>query len=111
MKAKRQSTHHGALATLCFLIVLGAGWMIGPALRSSPRSESAPSSESRYKGVVQLTPDHRNRCEEFELDNRSVTLTPKGMQECRQSSETNIAPQTGGSIGRVNGIASHFKSR
>jgi len=112
--AKKQSAHRVALSALCFFIVLGAGWMIGPAVLSSP------PPESRYMGVVQLPRDRQNRCQEFELDNRSATLTPRGFRECPGSSGTDVAPQTGGSptpqttggsVGRINGIASHFKSR
>lgn len=108
---KGESMQRVAATAACFAVVLSVGWIIGPGLFTSPQPGSAADPESRYLGVMRLDRVRQDRCEEFEFDNRSALLTPKSARECRDASERGAVPQTGGTIGRVNGIASHFQHR
>jgi hypothetical protein len=112
----------------CFVVMLAIGWMTAPGLLQS----SSPQTANNYVGSIQLAPDKLGRCESFELDNKSAALRSAGYRPCSDitpalarpasrplETPTNLDPSvastnrdvSGGSIGRVNGIADHFKKR
>lgn len=94
-----------------FVAVLSTAWMVG-------RDLLAPdTSGDRYRGTVRLAPDRQGQCEQFELDNRTGLIQPKGATPCGYDITTSVpARSTGpgsesGTMGRLNGISDHFKGR
>ncbi len=101
-----QSASRISLVCAVFLAVLGTAWLIGRQLISP----SAAIPEERYRGLVQLAPDHEGLCAQFELDNRTGYLWPKGATPCGDIT-TALPPRSSGPLGRLNAIADHFKGR
>lgn len=90
-----------------FIGLLGTAWLIG-------RDFLAPDiGADRYRGMVRLAPDRQGQCEQFELDNKTGLMQPKGATACGYDITTTAVPPRPagpGSMGRLNGIAEHFKS-
>jgi hypothetical protein len=94
-----------------FVAVLSTAWLVG-------RELLAPDSEvDRYRGMVRLAPDRQGQCEQFELDNRTGLIQPKGATPCGYDITTAVPARAAGStsesgtMGRLNGISDHFKGR
>lgn len=93
-----------------FVTVLSTAWVVG-------RDLLAPDSEAdRYRGMVRLAPDRQGQCEQFELDNRTGLIQPKGAIPCGYDITTSVPAGSAGSassgtMGRLNGISDHFKPR
>ncbi len=95
-----QSTPRIVVSVSLFLAVLGAGWLIGRQLMLS----STPIP----RGVVRLN------CEQFELDNETGALRPRGVAAQCDDIRTMPPPGPGGGagpIGRIHSIGEQFKSR
>ncbi len=88
-----------------FLLMFAAEWLITNRNFFVP---AAPEPANRYIGIVQLAPDQRGRCEQFELDNKAGWLRAKGYVRC-DDIVSSVEPQNGGPLGRLNGIVEHFK--
>jgi hypothetical protein len=69
---------------------------------------STPAPAERYRGMVQLAPDHDGKCALFQLDNRTGFMWPKGDTPCGDIT-TAVPSGSSGSLDRLNGIAEHFK--
>jgi hypothetical protein len=102
-----QSASRIALISACFLAVLSTAWLIGRELVAP----STPVPADRYRGLVQLAPDHEGRCARFELDNRTGFMWPKGDTPCGDITTALPQRSADGPMGRLNGIADHFKGR
>jgi hypothetical protein len=93
-----------------FMAVLSTAWMVG-------RDLLAPDTTvDRYRGMVRLAPDRQGQCEQFELDNRTGLIQPKGATPCGYDITTAVPARGGGSapvgsMNRLNGISDHFKAR
>jgi hypothetical protein len=101
-----QSASHVLLISAILLAILSTALLVGRQLLSS----STPVPAARYRGLVQLAPDHEGRCALFELDNRTGFMWPKGDTPCGDITTT-LPSRSGGSLERLNGIAGHFKGR
>jgi hypothetical protein len=88
------------------LAILSTALLVGRQLIAS----RTPTAAERYRGLVQLAPDHEGRCALFELDNRTGLMWPKGDTPCGDIT-TAIPSRSSGSLDRINGIAEHFKRR
>jgi hypothetical protein len=86
--------------------MLSTAWLIGRGFLVRETSDPA----ERYRGLVWLAPDSEGRCEQFELDNRTGYMLPKGATPCAGVT-TALTPRQAGPLGRLNGIADHFKGR
>jgi hypothetical protein len=102
-----QSASRIIVISAIFLATLSTAWLVGRGLFVP----SAPVPADRYKGVVQLAPDHEGRCARFELDNRTGYMWPKGDAPCGDITTALPAQSGDGPLGRLNGIADHFKGR
>jgi hypothetical protein len=69
-----------------------------------------PDPAEKYRGLVQLAPDHDGRCARFELDNRTGYLWPKGDTPCGDMT-TALPTPSNGSLDRFHSIAEHFRGR
>jgi hypothetical protein len=100
-----------------FVALLSSAWLVG-------RDLLAPDSGlDRYRGLVRLAPDREGQCEQFELDNRTGLIQPKAAIPCGYDITTSVptrsaVPAAGsaagsesGTMGRLNGISDHFRSR
>jgi len=69
--------------------------------------------DEHYRGLVRLAPDHQRQCKQFELDNKTGLMWPKGATPCGYDITTPVPARSEGfgSMGRLNGISDHFKSR
>ena len=97
------------LLSAIFVAVLGTGWWVG-------RDLLAPSTGGdRYRGLVRLAPDREGQCEQFDLDNKTGLMHPKGATPCGYDITTSVRgpgrSDASGSMGRLQGISDHFKSR
>jgi hypothetical protein len=101
-----QSASHVVLISAILLAILGTALLVGRQLVVY----STPAPAERYRGLVQLAPDHDGRCALFELDNRTGFMWPKGDTPCGDIT-TALPSRSGGSIQRLNGIAEHFRGR
>ena len=101
-----QSASRIVLVSAIFLATLSTAWLVGRQLFAP-----SPVPVDRYKGVVQLAPDHDGRCARFELDNRTGYMWPKGETPCGDITTALPARSGDGTLGRLNGIADHFKGR
>jgi len=101
-----QSASRTILVSALFLATLSTAWLVGRELFAP-----APVPVDRYKGVVQLAPDHDGRCARFELDNRTGYMWPKGEAPCGDITTALPGRSGDGTLGRLNGIADHFKGR
>lgn len=104
-----QSAPRIMLLSAIFIAVLSTAWVVG-------RDLLAPDGGvDRYRGMVRLAPDRQGQCEQFELDNRTGLIQPKGAIPCGYDITTAVPPRAGGSasgtMGRLNGISDHFKPR
>jgi len=102
-----QSASRIAAISAIFVAILSTTWLIGRQILTP----SAPIPADIYKGMVQLAPDHDGRCERFELDNRTGYMWPKGATPCGDITTAVPTSSTDGPLGRLNGIADHFKGR
>jgi hypothetical protein len=103
-----QSASRVLLISATFVAVLVVAWLIGRNLVTPMTIDPA----EKYRGVIQLPPTERGGCEQFELDNRSGMMKSKGFTECSDIAPTQPSQSYGpGSLGRLSGIADHFKSR
>jgi hypothetical protein len=102
-----QSASRIAAISAIFLAMLSTAWLIGQRIFAP----DAPVPADRYKGMVQLAPDHEGRCAQFELDNRTGYLWPKGAPPCGDITTAMPARSDDGPLGRLNGISGHFKGR
>jgi hypothetical protein len=100
-----QSASRIAAISAIFVAILSTTWLIGRQIFAP----GAPAPVDRYKGLVQLAPDHEGRCAQFELDNRTGYLWPKGATPCGDITTAVRERSTDGPLGRLNGIADHFK--
>jgi hypothetical protein len=100
-----QSASRIVLICAIFVALLGSAWLIGREFIMPSTLDSA----DRYRlGVVQLN------CEEFELDNETGAMRPKGVAAQCDDVRTALPSRSGGGagpVGRLNGISEHFKSR
>ena len=90
-----------------FLAVLSTAWVVS-------RNFIGPhNAVDRYRGFVRLAPDREGQCEQFELDNKTGLMWPKGSTPCGHDITTAVPARSeaSGSMGRLNGISDHFKSR
>ena len=102
-----QSASRIAVTSAIFFALLSTAWLISRELIAP----NVPDPAERYRGLVQLAPDHDGRCARFELDNRTGFMWPKGDAPCGDTT-TALPPRSGeGTMGRLNGIADHFKGR
>jgi hypothetical protein len=105
-----QSAPRIILLSAIFIAVLSTAWVVG-------RDLLAPdTSVDRYRGMVRLAPDRQGQCEQFELDNRTGLIQPKGAIPCGYDITTSVPARSAGSassgtMGRLNGISDHFKPR
>ncbi len=99
-----QSASRILLVVILLVLVLASGWLAGRNLFFPQDHEPT----DRYLGLVQLAPDEQGHCEQFELDNRSGVLRPKGASRCLDI--TASAPG-GGPVGRLHGIREYFRSK
>jgi len=105
-----QSAPRIIFLSVIFLAVLSTAWMVG-------RDLLAPDTAGdRYRGMVRLAPDRQGQCEQFELDNRTGLIQPKGATPCGYDITTAVPARTGGSapvgsMNRLHGISEHFKAR
>jgi hypothetical protein len=106
-----QSTSRIALLSAIFIAVLSTAWFVG-------RDLLAPDATvDRYLGMVRLAPDRQGQCEQFELDNKTGLMQPKGAVACGYDITTSVPARpagpgsTSGTMGRLNGISDHFKGR
>ena len=90
-----------------FVAVLSTAWMVGRDLLAPP------STVDRYRGLVRLAPDHEGQCAQFELDNKTGLMWPKGATPCGHDITTSVPARSegSGSMGRLNGISDHFQPR
>ena len=116
---------------LCFVVVIASAWFVNPSIFQAMTRTRAPASApagasmkaDRYIGLIQLAPNQQGRCEQFELDNRTAILRPKGAGTClddaapvatsnadRSATHSN-APPPGEPSGRIKGIGDYFKAR
>ncbi len=72
-----RSDHRVAIVVGLLTALLASGWLIGPRLIWS----YSPAPPERYSGIV-ITPSLRGDCEQFEFDNKSAALRPKGAMPC-----------------------------
>jgi hypothetical protein len=94
-----------------FIALLSTAWLVG-------RDLLAPDSGvDRYRGMVRLAPDREGQCEQFELDNRTGLIQPKGAIPCGYDITTSVPTRSAvsesasGTMGRLNAISDHFRSR
>jgi hypothetical protein len=106
-----QSNARIVIAAASFVTVLVVGWAIGSGMVRSPLSPISAGSEDARTAYVQLAPDRRNRCEQFEWDNSATLLTPKGVSLCRDTSPPVEPMEESGPGKRMSGISSYFKQR
>jgi hypothetical protein len=102
-----QSAPRIVFLSAVFIAVLSTAWMVG-------RDLLAPDGGAdRYRGMVRLSPDRQGQCEQFELDNRTGLMQPKGATPCDFDITTAVPARSAGSgsMGRLNGISDHFKAR
>jgi hypothetical protein len=102
-----QSTPRIIFLSAVFAAVLSTAWFVG-------RDLLAPDTGvDRYRGLVRLAPDRQGQCEQFELDNKTGLMWPKGATPCGYDITTAVPARSEGSgaMGRLNGISDHFKSR
>jgi hypothetical protein len=100
-----QSTSRIVLICAIFVAVLSSAWLIG---REFIVPSTLDSADKYRRGVVQL------RCEEFELDNETGEMRPKGVAAQCDDIRTALPSRSGGGagpVGRLNGISEHFKPR
>lgn len=104
-----------------FCVLLACGWLIG---RGMPRTYAMQTTE-RPVGTLQTARDKMGRCENFEVDNRTVALRSRGYQPCSEivaatsrpnprAGEFDTPPEAGTMeipTGRVNSISGYFKTR
>jgi hypothetical protein len=102
-----QSTSRIAAISAIFLAIISTTWLIGRQILAP----SAPVPADRYKGLVQLAPDNEGRCAQFELDNKTGYLWPKGSTPCGDITTALPARSPDGTLGRLNGIANHFRGQ
>ena len=102
-----QSVSHVLLMSGILLAILSTAFLVGRQLVAS----SAPAPAERYRGLVQLAPDHEGKCALFELDNRTGFMWPKGDASCGDVTTAPPARGGGGSLDRLNSIAEHFRGR
>lgn len=102
-----QSAPRIAAISAIFIAMLSTAWLIGREFLTPKTSDPA----ERYRGTVQLAPDHQGRCEQFELDNRTGFMWPKGATPCGDITTALAPPRSTGPVERLNGIADHFKGR
>jgi hypothetical protein len=102
-----QSATRIVLISAIFLATLSTAWLVGRGLFAP----SAPVPADIYVGQVQLAPDQEGRCARFELDNRTGFMWPKGDARCGEVTTAVPARSSDGPMGRLNGIADHFKGR
>jgi hypothetical protein len=101
-----QSASHVVLISAILLAILSTAFLVGRQLVAP----NTPAPAERYRGLVQLAPDHEGRCALFELDNRTGYMWPKGDTPCGDIT-TSLPSGSGGSLDRIQGIAEHFKKR
>ena len=104
-----QSTSRIVLLSAIFIAVLSTAWLVG-------RDLLAPDAAiDHYRGMVRLAPDRQGQCEQFELDNKTGLMQPKGATPCGYDITTAVPARPVGSgsgpMGRLNGISDHFKAR
>jgi hypothetical protein len=108
-----QSAPRIIFLSVIFFAVLSTAWLVG-------RDLLAPDTGvDHYRGMVRLAPDRQGQCEQFELDNRTGLIQPKGATPCGYDITTSVparsaGPGSGsasGTMGRLNGISEHFKPR
>lgn len=107
-----QSTSRIVLLSAIFIAVLSTAWLVG-------RDLLAPDAAvDHYRGMVRLAPDRQGQCEQFELDNKTGLMQPKGATPCGYDITTAVPARPAGSsgspsgtVGRLNGISDHFKAR
>jgi hypothetical protein len=102
-----QSVSHALLISGILLAILSTAFLVGRQIVAP----NAPSSSERYRGLVQLAPDHEGRCALFELDNRTGYMWPKGETPCGDITTTLQSRGGGRSLDRLNSIAEHFRGR
>jgi hypothetical protein len=110
-----QSAPRIVFLSAIFIAVLSTAWVVGHDLLAPD------TSVDRYHGMVRLAPDRQGQCEQFELDNKTGLMQPKGATPCGYDITTAVpARSTGpgpgpgsgsGPMGRLNGISDHFKAR
>ncbi len=103
-----QSARRIIFLTSIFVAVLSSAWVVG-------RDMLMPKAGvDQYQGMVRLAPDREGRCEQFELDNRTGLIQPRDAIPCGYDitrTESSRPASGSGSLGRLNGIADHFRSR
>jgi hypothetical protein len=104
-----QSAPRIILLSVIFTAVLSTALLVG-------RDLLAPDGGvDRYRGLVRLAPDREGQCEQFELDNRTGLIQPKAAIPCGYDITTSVPTRSAGSesgtMGRLNGISDHFRSR
>jgi hypothetical protein len=108
-KAKSaQSARRIIFLTSIFVAVLSSAWVVGRDLLT-PKAGG-----EQYQGMVRLAPDREGRCEQFELDNRTGLIQPRDAIPCGYDvtrAESTRPASGSGSLGRLNGISDHFRSR
>jgi hypothetical protein len=104
-----QSAPRIAFLSAIFIAVLSTAWVVGHELLAPD------AGVDRYRGMVRLAPDRQGQCEQFELDNRTGLIQPKGATPCGYDITTAVparpAGSPPGSMGRLNGISDHFRAR
>jgi hypothetical protein len=108
-----QSTPRIVFLSVVFVAVLSTAWWVGHDLLMPD------ASVDRYRGMVRLAPDRQGQCEQFELDNRTGLIQPKGATPCGYDITTAVPARSAGpgsasgsgTMGRLNGISDHFKPR
>lgn len=121
-----QSAFRVVVVVSCFVIMIASAWLINRSIFQGIAPTRAPANGSTkgdsYLGIIQLAPNYQGRCEQFELDNRSATLTAKGAGACLDATATVPAPAADpstippnsrpsvGPAGRMKGIGDYFKA-
>ena len=105
---RSQSAFRVLLVSAVFVVLLVTASLIGRDF-VKPVAPDTPAPAERYRGVVQLAPNEQGRCEQFEFDNATGSITPKGSMGCDDRTAA-LPSRSVGSLGRLNGISEYFKS-
>ncbi len=101
-----QSASRVVVVSAVFVAVLATAWVIGRDFVVS----GTPVSSDMYRGLVQLAPDEQGRCDQFEYNNKTGWIRPKGSMRCNEMT-TALPSRSSDSLRRLYGISDYFKSR
>jgi hypothetical protein len=100
-----QSASRVVGVSMFFVALLASAFLVGREVVA--RQTPVPVPANQYRGVIELAPDEKGRCEQLEFDNKTGAIRPRGASRC--SADIYVPPTE--SLGPLGGVRDYFRSR